>query len=150
MLQVIEMEMERERISSWIFSAYHMDLEGVREWLLSTGRRNGANPLHNRERFVIETLPDGRELPLPVEVELVMPMHNAGFCGNCTRIRITAGGFVKGCLFDRECVEDLVTPLQEGAGGEDLKDLILRVLADRKPYWTEDNVWLDPPGTQEP
>jgi cyclic pyranopterin phosphate synthase len=136
-LQVIEMEMERERTSSRIFSEYHMGLQGIREWLMSTGRKNGANPLHNRERFIVDRLPDGTQLPSPVEVELVMPMHNACFCDNCTRIRITAGGYVKGCLFDRDCVEDLVTPLQEGAEEEVLKDLILRVLAERRPYWTE-------------
>ena len=97
-LQIIEFEMERERTSSEIFSAHHVSLDGVRQWLLSTGRRNGANPLHNRERFVLEVLPDGQPLQAPVEVELVAPMHNTEFCNNCSRIRLTAGGFVKGSL----------------------------------------------------
>ncbi|MCJ2541120.1 MAG: GTP 3',8-cyclase MoaA [Candidatus Thermoplasmatota archaeon] len=149
-LQVIEMETERERISSDIYARYHASLEQLREWLLTVGRSNGFNPLHNREKYIVKRLPDGSDLPAPVEVELVMPMHNSEFCNNCHRIRLTAGGQVKGCLFDRECVEDLVTPLQEGAGEEELKDLILRVLADRRPYWTDDNVGLGPRGRQEP
>lgn len=136
-LQIIELEIERERISSTSYSEHHADLGRIREWLLATGRRNGANPLHNRERYVLEGELDGEALPAPVEVELVMPMHNTGFCANCTRIRLTAGGYVKGCLFDRECVEDLLEPLREGEGPEELKRRIMKVVSERKPYWNE-------------
>ena len=136
-LQIIELEIERERISSKIYSEHHADLGRIREWLLATGRRNGANPLHNRERYVLEGELDGEALPAPVEVELVMPMHNTGFCANCTRIRLTAGGYVKGCLFDRECVEDLLEPLREGEGPEELERRIMKVVSERKPYWNE-------------
>ncbi len=136
-LQIIELEIERERISSTSYSEHHADLGRIREWLLATGRRNGVNPLHNRERYDREGELDGEALPAPVEVELVMPMHNTGFCANCTRIRLTAGGYVKGCLFDRECVEDLLEPLREGEGAEELKRRIMKVVSERKPYWNE-------------
>lgn len=136
-LQIIELEIERERISSRIYSDHHADLGRVRERLLATGRRNGANPLHNRERYVLERGLEGEALPAPVEVELVMPMHNTEFCANCTRIRLTAGGFIKGCLFDGECVEDLLEPLREGEVSEELKGRIMKVVSERRPYWTE-------------
>ncbi len=136
-LQIIELEIERERISSQIFSDHHADLGTIRRRLLATGRRNGANPLHNRERYVLEKGLDGEDLPAPVEVELVMPMHNTGFCANCTRIRLTAGGYVKGCLFDRECVEDLLEPLRDGVEPVELKRRIMKVVSERKPYWNE-------------
>ncbi len=138
-LQVIEMETERERVSEEIYSRYHAPLEGLRDWLLQVGRRNGANPLHNRERFVVENLPDGAMLSTPVVVELVMPMHNTEFCGSCHRIRLTAGGYIKGCLFDRDCVEDLLGPLRNGADRDAIGDLINLVVAERKPYWTDDD-----------
>ncbi|UCC93484.1 MAG: GTP 3',8-cyclase MoaA [Thermoplasmata archaeon] len=137
-LQVIEMETERERVSSEIYARYHQPMEDLRKWLLEAGRPNGSNPLHNRQRFVVERLPDGTELPTPVEVELVMPMHNTEFCGNCHRIRLTAGGYIKGCLFDKECVQDLLEPLREGADEEALRRLIELVVAERRPYWTDD------------
>jgi cyclic pyranopterin phosphate synthase len=135
-LQVIEFEMEREHTASPIFREHHMALDDLREWLLQVGRRNGANPLHNRERFLVEDLPEGRPLSAPVEVELVAPMHNTGFCSNCTRIRLTAGGFVKGCLFDSECVGDLLGPLRDGADKDELEEVVLGVVASRRPYWT--------------
>jgi cyclic pyranopterin phosphate synthase len=136
-LQVIELEMERERISEGLYSDHHASLEGVREWLMSAASRNGANPLHNRERFILDHLPEGLLLPAPVEVELVMPMHNTGFCSHCTRIRLTAGGYVKGCLFDGDCVKDLLGPLRDGAGTGELKERIMGVVTERRPYWTE-------------
>jgi len=143
-LQIIELEIERERTSSQIYSDHHADLGLIRERLLATGRRNGANPLHNRERYVLEEGLDGEALPAPVEVELVMPMHNTGFCANCTRIRLTAGGYVKGCLFDRECVEDLLEPLREGEEPEELKRRIMKVVSERKPYWGETEMNSEP------
>lgn len=142
-LQVIEMETERERVSEDIYARYHASMEGLRDWLLEVGTRNGSNPLHNRERFVVESLPDGTVLPAPVVVELVMPMHNTEFCRNCHRIRLTAGGYIKGCLFDKDCVEDLLEPLRDGADDDAIKDLIHTVVAERRPYWTEDD---DVPG----
>ena len=148
-LQVIELEMERERTSSRMFEDFHAGLDGIRDWLLSEGVSIGANPLHNRERYIVNHLPGGEGLPSPAEVELVMPMHNTDFCANCTRIRITAGGYVKGCLFDRECVEDLVSPLRTGAGLEELEELILRVVARRRPYWTEEMSARGPDSEEE-
>jgi cyclic pyranopterin phosphate synthase len=145
-LQVIEMETERERISSDIYARYHASMEELRDWLIEAGRRNGANPLHNRERYIVDSLPDGSLLPSPVAVELVMPMHNTEFCGNCHRIRLTAGGYIKGCLFDRECVADLLGPLREGVDDNAIVDLINMVVAERRPYWTDDDGVREPSG----
>jgi cyclic pyranopterin phosphate synthase len=145
-LQVIEMETERERISSYSYDRYHASMDGLRDWLLEVGHRNGVNPLHNRERFIVERLPDGSPLTSPVVVELVMPMHNTEFCRNCHRIRLTAGGYVKGCLFDRDCVQDLLGPLRDGADEDAIGDLIDLVVAERMPYWTDDDDVHGPTG----
>ncbi|MBQ1501656.1 MAG: GTP 3',8-cyclase MoaA [Firmicutes bacterium] len=53
------------------------------------------------------------------------------FCGSCNRVRLTADGHLKLCLnYDIGC--DLLTPLREGAGDEDLAELIRGAVA-RKP-----------------
>jgi cyclic pyranopterin phosphate synthase len=138
-LQLIELEIEKERLSTDIYSFYHKDLTDTLEWVRSIGRGNGNNCLHNRERYIVERIPGGPTLERPVVMEFVMPMHNMSFCANCTRIRFTAGGYVKGCLFDKSVVGDFVTDVRSGAEDQHLKDLILGIIDDRKPYWTEDD-----------
>jgi len=78
-----------------------------------------------------------QKLKTPVEVELVMPMHNTLFCANCTRIRLTAGGYVKGCLFNKTNVIDVLGPLRNGADDRQLEELFMKVIKNRKPYWTK-------------
>jgi cyclic pyranopterin phosphate synthase len=43
------------------------------------------------------------------------------FCGDCDRVRLTADGQVRTCLFARE-ESDLRTPLRSGAGDEELAE----------------------------
>jgi cyclic pyranopterin phosphate synthase len=136
-LQMIELEAEKEEISSQFFTNHHLDLSSIRRWLQSLGQRNGENPLHNRERFIIDNLMDGTSLPAPAKVELVMPLHNTDFCANCTRIRLTAGGFIKGCLFDKTCLKDVLGPLRKGATPREVEELILGVVMEREPYWLD-------------
>jgi GTP 3',8-cyclase len=45
------------------------------------------------------------------------------FCGNCNRIRITADGKLRHCLFALDEV-DIKTPLREGASDEEIRELI--------------------------
>jgi cyclic pyranopterin phosphate synthase len=135
-LQIIEMETTKSRTTGALYETFHKNIDEIHQWMEREGRSIGANPLHNRERYILDHLSDGRNLPGPVIVELVMPMHNAGFCANCTRIRVTAGGQVKGCLFDKNCIEDLLGPLRTGENDAGLEALIMDVVAQRRPYWT--------------
>jgi len=50
------------------------------------------------------------------------------FCGNCNRIRLTADGKLRNCLFAIE-EEDIKTPLRAGASGEELAGLLRRSLS---------------------
>ncbi len=138
-LQLIELEIEKERLSTDTYAFYHQDLNDTLGWIRSIGRKNGSNSLHSRERYIVDRIPGGPPLHRPVVMEFVMPMHNRSFCANCTRIRFTAGGFVKGCLFDKSVVGDFVGELRNGAEDHDLKDLVLGIVNDRKPYWTDDD-----------
>lgn len=53
------------------------------------------------------------------------------FCSSCNRLRVSADGKLKPCLFS-DWSEDLKKPLREGATDEEIKALILRALS-KKP-----------------
>ncbi|NTV56106.1 MAG: GTP 3',8-cyclase MoaA, partial [Deltaproteobacteria bacterium] len=53
------------------------------------------------------------------------------FCAQCNRLRLTAEGHLRGCLFSDQEI-DIKTPLREGRGEEDLLDLV-KLAIDRKP-----------------
>ncbi len=83
--------------------------------------------MQNRKKYVIRG----------AEVEIVHPMHNTGFCKNCTRMRITSDGKFKPCLMRNNNLIDFLTPMRAGAGDDELKKLFLEVVKKRKPYFCE-------------
>jgi cyclic pyranopterin phosphate synthase len=138
-LQIIEFVTDKERIDNQGYIDYHKDLDEWQQWLIKNGRLIGLNQLHSREKYLVESIPGDhpKKLTKPVQVELVMPMHNTEFCANCTRIRLTAGGYVKGCLFDKDNVLDILGPLRQGLTDKELEKMFLDVIMNRMPYWTE-------------
>ena len=138
-LQLIEFETDKKLIDKKLYFDHHMDFSELKSWLLTTGKIIGANPLHSREKFLLDSIPgqDDQKLLRPVEVELVMPMHNTLFCANCTRIRLTAGGYAKGCLFNKTNVIDVLGPLRHGVSDHQLEELFRKVIKNRRPYWTK-------------
>ena len=54
------------------------------------------------------------------------------FCGTCDRVRLTADGQVRNCLFARE-ESDLRTPLRAGADDDQLASLWRRAVAAKRP-----------------
>jgi cyclic pyranopterin phosphate synthase len=54
------------------------------------------------------------------------------FCGSCNRLRLTADGKLRTCLFSEEEI-DIKGPLRAGAHTEELVD-IYRLAAMRKPH----------------
>jgi cyclic pyranopterin phosphate synthase len=66
------------------------------------------------------------------------------FCGDCDRVRLTADGQVRNCLFARE-ESDLVTPLRDGASDEELADRWrVAVLGKRPGHGIDDVTFLQP------
>jgi GTP 3',8-cyclase len=66
------------------------------------------------------------------------------FCGDCDRVRLTADGQVRNCLFARE-ESDLITPLREGASDEELADRWrVAVLGKRPGHGIDDVTFLQP------
>ncbi|MGI6452160.1 MAG: GTP 3',8-cyclase MoaA [Syntrophomonadaceae bacterium] len=76
-------------------------------------------------------------------IGFINPMSHQ-FCNECNRIRMTAEGKLRACLYDKKEV-DLLTPLRDGASDAEIKKLFIRVI-NSKPIrhnmdtgWGEDN-----------
>jgi cyclic pyranopterin phosphate synthase len=54
------------------------------------------------------------------------------FCGTCDRVRLTADGQIRNCLFART-ESDLRTPLRNGAGDEEIAEQWTRAVAGKLP-----------------
>jgi cyclic pyranopterin phosphate synthase len=66
------------------------------------------------------------------------------FCGNCDRVRLTADGQVRNCLFAR-AESDLRTPLRSGASDDELADLwVTAVAGKRAGHGIDDPSFLQP------
>ncbi|QIK66361.1 GTP 3',8-cyclase MoaA [Nocardioides sp. HDW12B] len=66
------------------------------------------------------------------------------FCGDCDRVRLTADGQVRNCLFARE-ESDLMTAMREGASDEELADRWrVAVLGKRPGHGIDDVTFLQP------
>jgi cyclic pyranopterin phosphate synthase len=52
------------------------------------------------------------------------------FCHQCNRLRLTADGHLKGCLFSREEL-DIKTPLRNGKGSNTLREMIHQVIKNK-------------------
>ncbi|PYG01029.1 cyclic pyranopterin phosphate synthase [Georgenia satyanarayanai] len=75
------------------------------------------------ERFLVD---DG-----PTTVGVIRSVTKP-FCGTCDRVRITADGQLRNCLFSRE-ESDLLTPLREGGTDDDLARVLHRCIAGKLP-----------------
>ncbi|MGL5828642.1 MAG: GTP 3',8-cyclase MoaA [Angustibacter sp.] len=66
------------------------------------------------------------------------------FCGDCNRMRLTADGQLRSCLFART-EGDLRTPLRAGASDAELADAMRRVMAEKKAgHGIDDPSFLQP------
>ncbi len=74
----------------------------------------------------------------------VVASVSAPFCGACDRVRLTADGQLRNCLFARS-EDDLRTPLRSGASDEELATLMVRCLAHKKAgHGIDDPSFLQP------
>ena len=61
----------------------------------------------------------------------VIASVSAPFCGSCDRVRLTADGQLRNCLFARREV-DLRGPLRAGASDEEIADLVIAEMWAKK------------------
>ena len=94
--------------------------------------RGGARPA---ELFLV----DGGPATVGVIASVTRP-----FCGDCDRVRLTADGQVRNCLFARE-ESDLRTALRAGATDEELADRWVVAMAGKLPgHGIDDPTFLQP------
>ena len=128
-LQIIELEAPVEKEQTGFFRKYHLNPKFIEEHLEKIAERVEYNELHRRRRYIFNF--SGKR----AEVEIVRPMHNSEFCMNCTRIRLTSDGKLKPCLLRDDNLVDLLTPMREGAGDDELLELFKEAIMKREPYW---------------
>lgn len=117
----------------------HMPLDAGHTWRREA-MITGAEILSRLgEAFTLEALPgrgaapaerylvDGGPGTLGVIASVTMP-----FCGACDRLRLTADGQLRNCLFSRE-ESDLRTPLRAGASDDDLAAIFTDCLSRKLP-----------------
>lgn len=71
------------------------------------------------------------EFPGGVRVGLICPVTEP-FCQSCDRLRLTAEGAIRNCLFSTE-EWSLRDPLRRGAGDDELKNLIRECVTAKRP-----------------
>ena len=105
------------------------------------------------EEFVLKPDDPGERGSAPAETFLVdggparvgvIGSVTRPFCGACNRVRLTADGQVRNCLFARE-ESDLREPLRAGASDEELAGLWRRAVAAKRPgHGINDPTFLQP------
>jgi cyclic pyranopterin phosphate synthase len=130
-LQLIEFQpIQRENIAYW--KNFHYDLAPIEDWLKNKAVAVEENPLHKRKRYILKR--NGGS----VCVEIVRPMHNSGFCQNCTRLRVTSGGKLKPCLLRNDNLVDIIHHIRQNAKADGLKDAFKEAATLREPYWKKE------------
>lgn len=129
-LQIIELEVPVEGLNTPWYLKYHAPLDDLEKYLRSFNPEIRKNPLHNRDKFIINSNSSR------YEVELVKPMHNTEFCKNCTRLRFTYDGKLKPCIFRNDNLVPVIDELKSN-DDEGLKKKFELAVMLREPYWKD-------------
>ena len=107
-----------------------------------------------RTRFELTAMPDETRGSAPAELFLVdggpatvgvIASVTMPFCGTCDRVRLTADGMIRNCLFATG-ETDLRTPLRDGASAEQLGDLLRESIGAKLPgHGINEPNFLQPP-----
>ncbi|MCL4334558.1 MAG: GTP 3',8-cyclase MoaA [Candidatus Thermoplasmatota archaeon] len=128
-LQLIEYETTRENENSDEYLRYHYSIDGIENDIRNMAIRKESNDLHLRPIYTI--MHNGKEC----RIEVVKPMHNAEFCMNCTRLRLTSDGKLKTCLMRDDNYIDILPSLKSKGN---IDDLYVKSIKLREPYWKYD------------
>ena len=107
-----------------------------------------------RTRFELTALPDEARGSAPAELFLVdggpatvgvIASVTMPFCGTCDRVRLTADGMIRNCLFATG-ETDLRTPLRAGASDDRLAELLRESIGAKLPgHGINEPTFLQPP-----
>jgi len=116
-----------------------MPLDADRHWARSSVVPAAEVHARIHARWPLEQIPHERSETArkyrfadgaPGEIGLIAPVTQP-FCGHCSRIRLTADGKLRTCLFSKED-HDLRALLREGASDDDLVTYIRSVVDDKE------------------
>ncbi len=99
-----------------------LSVEGIKKKIESVYPLVPINGTHNNGPARVYKIPDAKG-----EIGLISPLSNH-FCGTCNRLRLTADGHLRPCLFSDTEV-DVKTPLRAGADETELLRLLQKTLA---------------------
>ncbi|MFC6006076.1 GTP 3',8-cyclase MoaA [Angustibacter luteus] len=118
--------------SSMVTQAEVLERLGERFTLTPTPQERGSAPAQT-------WLVDGGPAIVGVIASVSQP-----FCGACDRLRLTADGQLRSCLFART-EDDLRTPLRAGASDDELARLMMTLVAGKKAgHGIDDPTFLQP------
>lgn len=117
-------ELEPISIPEHIFIRLYKGLDYIADYLEAVASKKYFRSLHHRPVYVMET---------GIEVELVRWYRNCEFCLHCNRVRLTADGILRPCIFAREGV-DLKPLLRPKMEISMIKEAIMQVNEARAPY----------------
>ncbi|HJJ36160.1 MAG TPA: GTP 3',8-cyclase MoaA [Methanocorpusculum sp.] len=122
-LQVIELMDLNGWANALPSSARHSSeiVENLEERLKSEAEEVVTRRMHHRRKYYLDK----------AAIEIVRPMHNAEFCRNCNRLRITSDKYLKPCLLQTGNEISL-----DGLHGDEIPAAIAKAVAARKPYFT--------------
>ncbi|MHC1624827.1 MAG: GTP 3',8-cyclase MoaA [Methermicoccaceae archaeon] len=100
-------------------------LNTIEDVLARKAEKVSERSLHRRRRYYV----DG------VTVEVVRPMNNSVFCANCTRLRLTSDGNLRGCLLSQEPSIPI-----KGLEDDGILEVFKEVTRLRKPYFLVEDV----------
>ena len=103
-LQMIELE--PINLGKGYYEQHHLGLDEIEQKLKKMASKMVVRKFMQKRRVYI--LPQGK-------VELIRPIENTEFCGNCTRLRVTSDGKLKPCLMRKDNLVDILTPIRNGA-----------------------------------
>ena len=94
------------------------EIEG---FLTKNAKFIGTRRTQNRRKYLYKR----------VEIETVKPVDNTAFCAACSRLRLTADGFLKPCLMRN----DNLVKIKDGSSEEEIERCIKEALRRREPYY---------------
>lgn len=113
-------------------SNFWVDLDPIEEYLRKVAVKVEQRALHGRRIYTVLTN-DGK-----ITIEVVRPMHNPSFCGQCTRLRVTSDGKLKPCLLRNDNLVSTRLDRDETDSEGNLLTALMKAVKIREPFWKEE------------
>ena len=97
-----------------------IEIQEIKRYLAKRADRIDVRKMHHRRIYYLAG----------AKVEVVEPVENPEFCGNCQRLRVTANGYLKGCL---NRADDLVSI--RNLDDQGVCEAFKQITRERVPYY---------------